>query len=162
MEPAMTATASATYDREITIRLAHEDDDLALRRLAQLDGARLPDGELLVAEVDGEPRAALRISDGAYVADPFYPSRELVGMLDVRARLLRRERNDNLMPDRGLPGIFALGMLALLMALACASSVVEDQPGGAGILLFAAAAVAAFSAVRLVGELPPQAEADEH
>ena len=52
---------------------------LALRRLAQLDGARLPEGELLVAEAEGEIRAALRISDSAYVADPFFPSRELVG-----------------------------------------------------------------------------------
>ena len=79
----------------------------------------------------------------------------------MRARLLRREgRDGDLLPDRGLPGIFALGMLALTMALASASSVVADQPG-AGLLLFAAAAVAAFSAVRLVGELPPQPDDDE-
>jgi hypothetical protein len=85
-EPEMTAT----QETSITIRLATDDDGTALRRLAQLDGARLPDGELLVAEADGEIRAALRITDSAYVADPFFPSRELVGMLDVRAKRLRR------------------------------------------------------------------------
>jgi hypothetical protein len=84
-EPDMTATQQTS----ITIRLATDDDATALRRLAQLDGARLPDGDLLVAEADGEIRAALRISDSAYVADPFFPSRELVGMLDVRAKRLR-------------------------------------------------------------------------
>ena len=80
---------TATQETSITIRLATDDDATALRRLAQLDGARLPDGELLVAEADGEIRAALRITYSAYVADPFFPSRELVGMLDVRAKRLR-------------------------------------------------------------------------
>ena len=84
-------TSVTTTDSSITIRLATEDDTLALRRLAQLDGARLPDGELLLAEVEGEIRAALRVTDSAYVADPFYPSAELVGMLDTRAKRIRRQ-----------------------------------------------------------------------
>jgi hypothetical protein len=83
---------TATYDSQITIRLAGEDDATALLRLAQLDGARLPEGELLVAEAAGAIRAALRISDSAYVADPFFPSRELVGLLDVRAKRVRRDQ----------------------------------------------------------------------
>ena len=83
-----------TYsDTAITIRRATEDDATALHRLAQLDGARLPDGDLLVAEVEGELRAALRVSDRAYVADPFFPSKELVGLLDVRAKRMRREEH---------------------------------------------------------------------
>src|SRR3954447_10583979 len=85
-EQAMTATQHTTA---IIIRRAVEDAP-ALRRLAQLDAARLPEGDPLVAETDGEIRAALRISDSAYVADPFFPSRELVGMLDTRAKALRR------------------------------------------------------------------------
>src|SRR4051812_20897009 len=85
-EPAMIAT----HDSTILIRRASDDDAPALRRLAQLDGARLPDGDLLVAEADGEIRAALRVSDSAYVADPFFPSRTLVGMLDARAKAIRR------------------------------------------------------------------------
>jgi hypothetical protein len=84
---------TATHDSAITIRRATGDDAPALRRLAQLDGARLPEGDLLVAEVDGELRAALRIVDRAYVADPFYPSKELVRLLDVRAKRLRREEH---------------------------------------------------------------------
>jgi hypothetical protein len=80
-------------ENAITIRRASEDDAPALRRLAQLDGARLPEGELLVAEVDGELRAALRVLDRAYVADPFFPSKELVGLLDVRAKRLRRDEH---------------------------------------------------------------------
>jgi hypothetical protein len=82
--------STATNDTTIVIRPAGEHDEAALRRLAQLDGARLPEGELLVAEAGGEVRAALRISDRAYVADPFWPSKELVRLLDVRARRLRQ------------------------------------------------------------------------
>jgi hypothetical protein len=82
---------STVTDTPIVIRLATEVDEPALRRLAQLDGARLPEGDLLVAEAGGELRAALRIADRAYVADPFFASSELVRMLDVRARRLRLE-----------------------------------------------------------------------
>src|SRR3954468_8948811 len=78
-------------DNAITIRRATGDDVPALRRLAQLDGARLPEGDLLVAEVDGELRAALRVLHPAFVADPFFPSKNLVGLLDVRAKHLRRD-----------------------------------------------------------------------
>jgi len=81
---------TATHDTTILIRRANDDDAAALRRLAQLDGARLPEGDVLVAEADGEIRAALRVSDSAYVADPFFPSRALVGLLDTRAKAMRR------------------------------------------------------------------------
>ena len=83
---------TATHETPIIIRLAREDDAPALERLAALDGARLPEGELLVAEADGELRAALRVADRAYVSDPFFPSRELVALLDMRARRLRQEQ----------------------------------------------------------------------
>src|SRR4051794_11452125 len=84
------AAMTATTDTAIVIRRAGEGDAIALRRLAQLDAARLPEGELLVAEAGGEIRAALRIEDSAYVADPFFPSRALLGMLDTRAKAIRR------------------------------------------------------------------------
>ena len=83
--------STVTQNTPIVIRLATEADEPGLRRLAQLDGARLPEGDLLVAEAAGELRAALRVADRAYVADPFFPSKELVRMLDVRARRLRQE-----------------------------------------------------------------------
>jgi hypothetical protein len=85
------ATMTATHDTAIVIRRANADDAPTLRRLAQLDGARLPEGDVLFAEADGEIRAALRIEDSAYVADPFFASKELVRLLDVRARRLRRD-----------------------------------------------------------------------
>src|SRR3954462_13811312 len=84
---------TSTTDTPILIRRATEDDTTALRRLAPLDAAPLPEGDLLVAEVDGELKAAPRIADSAYVADPFYASKELVGLLDVRAKRLRRDEH---------------------------------------------------------------------
>ncbi len=78
----------------LVIRRALDADRPTLERLAQLDSARLPTGELLVAEVDGTVRAALRVDDGAFVADPLWPSRELVELLDLRAARLRRPHED--------------------------------------------------------------------
>jgi hypothetical protein len=43
---------------------------------------------LLVAEVDGEVRAALSLDTGEAVADPFAPSAALVDLLRTRARQL--------------------------------------------------------------------------
>jgi len=99
---------TATHDTAILIRRAADDDATALRRLAQLDGARLPDGDLLVAEAEGEIRAALRIDDSAYIADPFYASKELVGLLDVRAKRLRREERSTAERARTRLGVWSL------------------------------------------------------
>ena len=98
---------TAVTDTAITIRLAADDDSVALRRLAQLDGTRLPEGELLVAEIDGEIRAALRIEDSAYVADPFFPSKELVGLLDVRARRLRQASHTTIERAKARVGLWS-------------------------------------------------------
>jgi hypothetical protein len=99
--------STATHDSAIVIRLAGEADEAALRRLAQLDGARLPEGDLLVAEIDGELRAALRIADRAYVADPFFPSKELVGLLDVRARRLRQASHTTIERAKARVGLWS-------------------------------------------------------
>ena len=61
----------------------------ALRRLAQRDTRALPDGELLIALVNGETRAAISLTNGETVADPFHRTEELVGMLTLRSSLLR-------------------------------------------------------------------------
>ena len=68
----------------IVIRQAREADAVKLNRLAALDSAMLPAGQLLIAEVAGEPRAAVSVSDGTAVADPFYPSATLVELIRVR------------------------------------------------------------------------------
>jgi hypothetical protein len=78
----------------LVIRRALDADRPAVERLAQLDSAPTPSGELLVGEVDGVIRAALRLDDGVSVADPFWPSRELVELLDLRAARLRPAHRD--------------------------------------------------------------------
>ncbi len=74
----------------ITIRAAHGGDGAAVARLAALDSAEVPGGELLLAEVGGELQAALSLDDGAVIADPFRRTAELVRLLALRAELLAR------------------------------------------------------------------------
>jgi hypothetical protein len=66
----------------ITIRSAYADDDAALAGLAALDSAsRVPEGALLLAEVDGELRAALSLPSRTVIADPFFPTLDLLALL---------------------------------------------------------------------------------
>jgi hypothetical protein len=69
----------------ILIRAAVAGDGPVLSRLAALDSAPVPFGPTLIAEVDGEPRAALALRDGAVIADPFARTAELVQLLQVHA-----------------------------------------------------------------------------
>ena len=79
----------------ITIRHARPSDAGAVARLAQRDSAEVPAGELLVAAVGTELRAALGIADGAVLADPFHPTADLVRMLASRAARLRPAEQDS-------------------------------------------------------------------
>jgi len=72
----------------VTLRFAFPDDEPDLRRLAALDCALPPAQPALVAEVDGELRAALSLVNGHVVADPFQRTSELVDLLLARARQL--------------------------------------------------------------------------
>jgi hypothetical protein len=47
---------------------------------------------VLLAEVDGEPRAALSLADGTVVADPFHHTLYLVALLEARAGQLTESR----------------------------------------------------------------------
>jgi hypothetical protein len=68
------------------MRLAYAEDYPALVRLAQLDSAeRVPSRPLLIAEAGGELRAALSLSDGTSIADPFHRTAEIVSLLQTRA-----------------------------------------------------------------------------
>jgi hypothetical protein len=69
----------------LTIRNATTADQFAVRRLAVLDSASPPTGELLLAEMGDELWAALSVETGAAIADPFRPSAELVELLRFRA-----------------------------------------------------------------------------
>src|SRR4051794_41228177 len=60
-------------------------DEAALRRLAAMDSARPLRGRALVAEVEGRPVAALSLTDGRVVADPFQRTADVVELLRVRA-----------------------------------------------------------------------------
>jgi hypothetical protein len=65
----------------VTIRPAYPTDARALSRLAGLDSSVVPAEPLLVAEVDGELRVAVSMSDGAVIADPFAPTSHIVQMV---------------------------------------------------------------------------------
>lgn len=76
----------STADGPVTIRRSRDDDASQLRRLAELDSARVPSGVMLVAEVDGDLRAAVALDAGTVIADPFHHTRHLVSLLEVTRR----------------------------------------------------------------------------
>jgi hypothetical protein len=76
-------------EHEIAIRMAAPADADAVRELALLDSAHPAGGDALVAEVDGEIRAALPLAGERVIADPFEPTAELATLLELRARQLR-------------------------------------------------------------------------
>jgi hypothetical protein len=80
--------ADLAEDLDITIRLATTADRPAIRRLAELDGRRPPTGEMLLAIVCGQLRAALALDGRETIADPFFPAAGAVDLLRVRAMTL--------------------------------------------------------------------------
>lgn len=75
----------------VTIRHAFPDDALALLRLAALDSSESLSRPLLLAEVEGELRAALSLRDGGVIADPFRRTEALIDLLRARAAQLTAE-----------------------------------------------------------------------
>ena len=73
----------------ITLRLADTADSTAIADLAGLDSASLPAMPVLIAEADGELRAALSLGDGALIADPFHRTLVAQQLLRARAAQLR-------------------------------------------------------------------------
>ena len=78
---------------EITIRAARDEDMREIARVAGRDTGELPAGPVLVAKVGSDVRAAISLSDGNVVADPFYRTAELVQMLKIRAGTVSGARN---------------------------------------------------------------------
>ena len=72
----------------VTIRHSDGRDLSALRRLAELDSAPPPVGVHLLAEEDGGLRAALPLSGGRAIADPFHRSADLLALLELRSMQL--------------------------------------------------------------------------
>lgn len=72
-----------------TIRLATDDDDATLRRLAELDSQGPPaPGPVLIGEIDGTPQAAYSLGDGRVVANPLVPTGALLAHMRIRAGAL--------------------------------------------------------------------------
>jgi hypothetical protein len=78
----------APIDSSLTLRFAFPDDETALRHLAALDSAAVPPAPLLVAESGDRLVAALSLSGGTVIADPFHPTVALVALLRARAAQL--------------------------------------------------------------------------
>jgi hypothetical protein len=74
---------------DLIIRRATTRDRDLLDRLAGLDSTRLPTDDFLIAEVAGEPWAAVGIASGALAADPFRPSAGVAELLRLRAERAR-------------------------------------------------------------------------
>jgi hypothetical protein len=71
------------------IRKATETDGPDLRRLAELDSQRPLSGPALVAEIGGEPAAAISLADGRVIADPFQLTGVARQMLRLRSGALQ-------------------------------------------------------------------------
>ena len=75
----------------ITIRHSRQEDGPAVLRLAQLDDRPVPQGDKLLAFVNGELAAARPLAKGtSAVADPFRRTKEILEMLDLRAKQERK------------------------------------------------------------------------
>jgi hypothetical protein len=72
-------------DDAITIRHSTGVDRAGILRLGVLDDRPAPAGEMLLAFVDGELRAALPLAGGDALADPFHPTTDLLELLRFRA-----------------------------------------------------------------------------
>ncbi len=77
----------------VLVRRATGRDAGRIRTLALLDDRRLSDGPHIVAELCGEVVAAISLSSGQVVADPFRRTRDAADLLRMRAaQIAERER----------------------------------------------------------------------
>jgi hypothetical protein len=82
------------------IRWSTEADEPKLQRLAELDSQRALFGPALLAEIDGEPAAAIAVSDGRVIADPFQHTAVARQMLRMRFGALEAYSSTPSLPDR--------------------------------------------------------------
>ena len=79
-----------------TVRPAAEGDEQHLLRLSILDSQPEVRAPALIGEINGKPAAAMSLSTGRVVADPFAPTEALVAHLRVRAHALQTHRRSRL------------------------------------------------------------------
>jgi hypothetical protein len=98
------------------IRTATPLDAPALARLAGLDSRAPLHGRVLIAEDDGRPVAAVALSSGAIVADPFVPAAEAIRALRERRYRVLRQGGDvgsvSLILRRVAPAVRTVGLQA--------------------------------------------------
>jgi len=82
------------------IRRATTDDEQALQGLAELDSQRPLSGPVLIGEIEGRPAAAVSLSDGRAIADPFELTVHLRQILRMRAAAMRTHARTPSLPDR--------------------------------------------------------------
>jgi hypothetical protein len=82
----MTITRTST----IAMRAASDSDERALHELSELDSARRLERPAVLALVDETPVAAISLSDGRIVADPFTRTEDVVELLRARVEALGR------------------------------------------------------------------------
>jgi hypothetical protein len=87
------------WQSPVTLRLATPADIGALEQLAGLDSRPLPPGPHLVAERDGRTDAALSLSTGQLIADPFRRTAELCELLRCHAGGLLTARQPSPSPE---------------------------------------------------------------
>jgi hypothetical protein len=88
LRPAVTPLAHPG-DR-IVIRRSGPGDGPAIARLAQLDEHEWAGGPAVLAEMDGDIRAAVPLDGSESFADPFFETADVVALLELRAGQLGR------------------------------------------------------------------------
>ena len=90
--------ASVRREIQFTVRALHEADRPAIERLAGRDTATMPAGDALGAEINGELVAAISLTDGSVIADPFRPTTSAIELLRLRAEQLGVSGNRRRLP----------------------------------------------------------------
>jgi hypothetical protein len=85
------ARTTTSDGSDVTVRLSEASDARALLNLAALDSAAVPSRPTLLAVRDGETVAAVPVSGGRAIADPFRRTAAIVELLELRAAQLRGE-----------------------------------------------------------------------
>jgi hypothetical protein len=80
---------TSTTTETMLMRRGTPADAPQIAVLARLEDRRLPAGPFLVAELSGTVAAAISLSSGTVVADPFRPTSDAVAMLRLRAAQIR-------------------------------------------------------------------------
>lgn len=101
------ASRSVVIDHEVVLRGARVSDRSAVAALAALDGVLPPLGPALVAVVEGVIRAVVPLDGGRPFSDPFSATRDLVVLLEARARQLEAARLAPARPRRLLAWLSA-------------------------------------------------------